>query len=103
MICRMKERNQEKKNVFYGKTNLCKGERGGLTGAHAPASARSPETSHFSTLDRDAKHLPVCDLGQIISLSGPSFLNDQMGLLTPAGIGPGMVQSNSYLELPGES
>lgn len=58
---------------------------------HAPASGQSPATSHFSTLDRDPPRLTLdpitnqpCDLGQIISLSGPHFFNSQMELLTPA-------------------
>ena len=74
-----KEERRQEKNVFYRTSNLCEGESE-IPGVHALDSGRSHQTSHFSTLDRDPWAY-TCDLGQLISLSGPPCLSSQMTLL----------------------
>lgn len=74
-----KEERRQEKNVFYRTSNLCEGESE-IPGVHALDSGRSHQPSHFSTLDRDPWAY-TCDLGQLISLSGPPCLSSQMTLL----------------------
>ena len=74
-----KEERRQEKNAFYRTSDLCEGEHE-IPGVQALDSGRSPQTSHFSTLDRDPR-LCTCDLGQLISPSGPLCPSSPMPLL----------------------
>ena len=69
-----KEERRQEKNAFYRTS-----ERE-IPGVHALDLGRSTQTSHFSTLDRDPR-LCTCDLGQLISPSGPPCPSSPMPLL----------------------